>query len=103
MPPPLGRAPDSPPCINLNFSPWYGPGRSATRNASDTHGEQAELDEWRLSLTEVKGWIADANRQLGSRVEVCAVCMDSEQYNWSPTVQPPVDGTSCMPNKPTIL
>ena len=94
VPPPLGRPKDSPPCINLNFSPWYGPGRSATRNASDTDGEQAELEEWRLSLTEVKGWIDQENKNLGSKVSVCAVCMDSEQYNWSPAVQPPVDGSS---------
>jgi hypothetical protein len=85
---PLGRPKDSPPCINLNFSPWYGPFRGK-RNASSTDGEQAELDQWHASLTEVKGWISEANKQMGAAVEVCGVCMDSEQFAYSPTTDPP--------------
>jgi hypothetical protein len=39
--PPLGRPADSPPQINLNFSPWYGP-FAGGRNASSTEGEVRE-------------------------------------------------------------
>ena len=83
VPPPLGRP--APPVINLNFSPWYE--KFKGRNASSTEGEAAELAMWRASLAEVKGWIAEANSQLGSEVRVGAICMDSEKFGYSPTTE----------------
>ena len=78
VPPPLGRGDASQPSIALNFSPWYSRFKGGT-NASSTVGEQAELDLWNTSLAEVKGWIAQSNRELGAAVAVGAVALDSEQ------------------------
>lgn len=90
VPPPLGRGDASQPSIVLNFSPWYSKFKGGT-NASSTVGEQAELDLWNTSLAEVKGWIAQSNRELGAAVAVGAVALDSEQFAYSPTTQTLLD------------
>ena len=51
--------------------------------------QAAELAKWQASLAEVKGWIQAANKEFGSDVRVGAVAMDSEQFSYSPTTDPP--------------
>jgi hypothetical protein len=51
--------------------------------------QAAELATWQASLAEVKGWIQAANKEFGSDVRVGAVAMDSEQFAYSPTTDPP--------------
>ena len=69
--------------LSLNYSPWYAywePHCRAHCDPTSTAGEAQELRFYSGRLREIAAELAAANKELGSRVRVGAVLLDSEKF-----------------------
>ena len=82
--------------IGVNYSPWQHiyASKSDPRNRSS---EDAEYQRLSINSARFLGYLAEANKQLGTNVKVGVVMLDSETFSWN--ISSPPDWIDALTRK----